>query len=141
MQGAQGLSDAAAVAAGGAAAAAAAIATQAQPVSPAEQQQSPYVHGKFNARYGYGKRQGNNSGRLRPQTKALKLAEQQAVDFAVPSLAAQGASAPGPPQSRLMGRGQLDRETPTETTTCKHAIAQLQVCGWERAWLDLAAGQ
>ncbi|KAI3434543.1 hypothetical protein D9Q98_002616 [Chlorella vulgaris] len=36
-------------------------------------------------------------------------------------------AAPGPPQSCLMASGQLDRETPTETTTCKGAIACLQL--------------
>lgn len=91
---------------------------------------SPYVFRKRNDNYTYGKRHGNQSGRHRPQTKALKAAEWQDINFDVPSLAAQGASAAGPPQARFMGRGQLDRETETETTTCRHAIAQLQVRLW-----------
>ncbi len=75
---------------------------------------SPYVHGKYNGRYRYGKRQGNRSGRHRPQTKALRVAKWQALAYDVPSLAAQGASAAGPPQARL-------------PLACSCAIACLQV--------------
>lgn len=42
----------------------------------------------------------------------------------VGSFQAAGAAAPGAWQSRLMAWGQLDRETPTDTTQCKHAVAQ-----------------
>ncbi|KAL4856619.1 Chlorophyll a-b binding protein [Chlorella vulgaris] len=87
---------------------------------------SPYVHGAHNAKYGYGKRNGNNSGRFRPETKAQIIVGWQNLDMAARSFSGTAQAAPGPPQSRLVGRGQLDRETPTETTTCKGAIACLQ---------------
>lgn len=90
---------------------------------------SPYVYHRHNSMYGYGKRQGDSSGRFRPQYKALILAEQQGLGFdGVASLSEAAAAAHGPWQARLLGRGQLDRETPTETTQCKGAIAALQVC-------------
>ncbi|KAL4856618.1 Chlorophyll a-b binding protein [Chlorella vulgaris] len=87
---------------------------------------SPYVHGAHNAKYSYGKRNGNNSGRFRPETKAQIIVGWQNLDMAARSFSGTAQAAPGPPHSRLMGRGQLDRETPTETTTCKGAIACLQ---------------
>ncbi|KAI3432341.1 hypothetical protein D9Q98_003899 [Chlorella vulgaris] len=94
--------------------------------SAAAQHPSPYVHGAHNVTYGYGKRNGNNSGRFRPETKAQIIVGWQNLDMAARSFSDTAQAAPGPPQSRRMGRGQLDRETTSETTTCKGAISCLQ---------------
>jgi hypothetical protein len=62
-------------------------------------------------------------------------------DFDVDDLEAAGKAAPGPPASRRIGRGQLDREGQSDDTRCQGAKAayqaspmQHQAMGCANAW-------